>query len=497
MQRSPFAYAPGSVTAVFGGPFAALLSLAPDHELVGGVLDAVQSEDASLDRVLEVLISLGLRVVDSFALAEVTDAGVRVVVRGSGRVQVQGSEDIPGSGLWVDRFLPGHPTIRLLAAEAPGAARLPMGTGVALASVVEHLGTPLASAPVSASASARGSTPAPAPGASPTPPVAGPSAAASDPDAAPIAAASGPAASVTASVPDPDDVPDFDHLFGATVRPIQPPPSPASSPSPAGPVAAAPSAANAAAPGSPATAHRTMPSPFTTPVPGAPLAGAGLVEPPAPVKPGGTFIEAMPWNDDGSPLTPPPGAALPTPPASGFPAAEPSPPRPEMTIDREQLKGHGGAVGPIVVAARCPHGHLSPAYAGVCRVCRQPLPAQQPFEVPRPPLGVLRLQNGDTVLLDRGAVLGRSPRLPSGWTDEQPNLVKIHDPERDISSQHVEVRLDFWHVLVRDLGSTNGTEVILPGTEPVALRPHDPMAIEPGTRIVLAGVFDITFEVVA
>lgn len=165
-----------------------------------------------------------------------------------------------------------------------------------------------------------------------------------------------------------------------------------------------------------------------------------------------------------------------------------------MTVDRDHLIG-SGAAAPMVVAARCPQGHLSPAYAGACRVCGQGLPAQQPFEVLRPPLGALRLRTGGEITLDRGAVLGRNPRPPEDWVGEQPNLVKIHDPDRDISSQHLEVRLDFWHVLVRDLGSTNGTEVVLPGAEAITLRAHDAMTIEPGTRIILAEVFEVVFEV--
>ena len=150
---------------------------------------------------------------------------------------------------------------------------------------------------------------------------------------------------------------------------------------------------------------------------------------------------------------------------------------------------------PEVIAIQCPSEHLNPVHSTVCRVCGEKLPAQQPITVPRPSLGVLRLSNGDVVPLDRGAVLGRNPRLPQGWTGEQPNLVRIEDPDRDISSQHVEVRLDAWHVLVRDLGSTNGTEVFLPDTAPVVLRPQEQLSIEPGTRVVLAGFFHFTFEV--
>ncbi len=94
-------------------------------------------------------------------------------------------------------------------------------------------------------------------------------------------------------------------------------------------------------------------------------------------------------------------------------------------------------------------------------------------------------------------ILGRNPRLPAGYSGEQPNLVRLADPDKDISSQHLEVTLDYWHVLITDLGSTNGTEVILPGQPPVQLRRDDPMTIEPGTKVVLAGVFDFVYEVTA
>lgn len=163
-----------------------------------------------------------------------------------------------------------------------------------------------------------------------------------------------------------------------------------------------------------------------------------------------------------------------------------------MTVDRRALSAPGG---PMVVAAICPAGHLSPAYAGLCRVCRQLLPPQQPFEVPRPPLGVLRMSTGDTITLDRGVIMGRNPHLPSGYRGEQPHLVKLTDPGKDVSSQHLEVSLDYWHVSVKDLGSTNGTEVILPGETPQQLRAHDPITIEPGTRVILAGVMEFLFEV--
>jgi len=66
----------------------------------------------------------------------------------------------------------------------------------------------------------------------------------------------------------------------------------------------------------------------------------------------------------------------------------------------------------------------------------------------------------------------------------------------DISREHLEVRLEGWHVQVCDLGSTNGTEVTLPGAAPQRLHPHEPATIEPGTVVTLAEVASFTYEVV-
>jgi len=168
--------------------------------------------------------------------------------------------------------------------------------------------------------------------------------------------------------------------------------------------------------------------------------------------------------------------------------------------DEEDYGGHTisrpvmSNTGDIVVAVYCPMGHLNPPYADLCRVCLAPIPPQQPVQVPRPPLGVLRLSNNLVLNLDRGAVLGRNPRAIPGSTGPQPNLVKLNDPNKDISSNHLEVSLEGWYVTVRDLGSTNGTQVILPGHAPVTLRPNEPMTLEPGARVLLAQVFDFVYE---
>ena len=231
----------------------------------------------------------------------------------------------------------------------------------------------------------------------------------------------------------------------------------------------------------------------------------------------GGLIDSVPWRSGGSNVPPPasppapPGTEAPPPPA-------PAPPSPsagvadasddedteadtdaEATVDRSALlaaQGPQPQAGPLVLAVLCPAGHTSPPHAGACRVCERPIPPQQPFQSPRPPLGTLRLSTGDVVTLDRGVLLGRSPKLnadlPPG---ERPHLVRVPSPENDISRNHVEVVLEGWHVLVRDLGSTNGTTVALPGQPPVRLRPSDSQVVEPGTVVTLADEVTLTYEV--
>lgn len=90
--------------------------------------------------------------------------------------------------------------------------------------------------------------------------------------------------------------------------------------------------------------------------------------------------------------------------------------------------------------------------------------------------------------LDRGVIIGRNLQVPEGYRGtEIPNLVKVNDPEMDVSSQHLAITLDFWNVVIRDLGSTNGTVVVSPSGQTQQLAPGKPQVLEPGSRVVLGG----------
>ncbi len=173
-----------------------------------------------------------------------------------------------------------------------------------------------------------------------------------------------------------------------------------------------------------------------------------------------------------------------------------------LTVDRSALiearhvaRTSTGS-GPTVLAVLCGSGHPSPPHADTCRVCGGDIPTQEPFTMPRPPLGVLRLTSGDVVTLDRSVLLGRSPKPGDGLAAaDRPHVVKVPSPERDVSRNHLEVLLEGWHVLVRDLGTTNGTTVTLPGHGPVRVRANDQQVLEPGSVVSLADEVSFTFEV--
>ena len=495
-ERELLYYAPGDTTLVVAPGCAVLVGLAATDDLVGRILDGLQST-LDVDEVLEILVAPGLRAVKHFAVAQWTPAGTRVVVRGDFIGEVPGGTDVVGRGLWTDRFIDAPATVTLRSGgESP--VSLPLGLGVVRAEAVALRAVEAVVAEPSSLGSSADVEVRPAAAVPASEPVAV--------AAVPVHVAAEPLVPVDVAAELPVPVPP---AFGFTPAEFEGEAAPPAVPdhpdsSLAGGFVEAPEAPVA-----------WQPVPFELPAPArgpeseplaAPARAAGGVSAPgeAPADAdGGLLIEFFPWatNDDEEPWNPAPAAAVPAQarrasppsPAPLMPAYDPE--AAEMTVDRRNLVGHIGPSDTLVVAARCPQGHLSPAYAGGCRVCGQALPAQQPFETPRPPLGVLRLSNGDVVTLDRGLILGRNPRLPAGFTGDQPNLLKLNDPGKDISSQHLEVSLDFWHVLVKDLGSTNGTEVILPGEPPVQLRANDPMMIEPGTRVVLAGVLDFVFEV--
>ncbi|HEX7306191.1 FHA domain-containing protein [Lentzea sp.] len=223
-------------------------------------------------------------------------------------------------------------------------------------------------------------------------------------------------------------------------------------------------------------------------------------EPPTPA-PQVTQMTGVIQSFDWAPLaTPAPQPLQATQPPMSAAWAEPAPEPVTETVlrsnaspnDTRMLHAGKGGGARLVRAKRCPQGHLSSDYAVHCRVCEVPLPHQDAAMLTMPVLGLLRLSNGDTIALDRDVVLGRDP---SG-DRRGANLVQVgRENDTEISRTHADVRLSGWDVLVRDLGSTNGTTISRPGCPPEKLAPHIEQFLTPGTRVTLGDQVHFTFEV--
>lgn len=446
MRDIGFWYAEGKALLVCGPRVAVIAPLAPTEALVLELLDLIAHPGMGTDDVLDLLIRPGLRALKSFAICERGESGIRLVLRGGYHAIVPGSPQLNPRQPWSDDVLPATTSLRINTGEdnnSPVALPLIHGT-VRVASLS------LSCLPGSGGTQAQAKRVADplGPGADGTTP----DVYSSQDPADLLAAMPGSIARNTVPTVSTGDLPD------SSVSPSEIPPQP-------------------------------VPSPEPSPEP--------AIEFPR-------LIESFPWVGE-STLDP----VSPTVSADSVPESVPSP-RPDMaeadsspsrsqhpsesTVVREGLRTLSETPHPQVIAAVCHAGHLNAPYAARCRVCSTEIPPQQPQLVSRPPLGVLRFASNEVVLLDRSVIIGRNPRVSQPYAGEQPHLVQVSDPERDISSQHLEVSLDGWHVAVKDLGSTNGTRVLLPGAAPIALRPHDPLTIEPGTRVLLAGVFEFVFE---
>ena len=160
----------------------------------------------------------------------------------------------------------------------------------------------------------------------------------------------------------------------------------------------------------------------------------------------------------------------------------PEPPIADISTMRlEQL----GVVEPVLVdGALCARMHFNPPDAMSCRECRVSMRelTRNIRRLPRPPLGVLLVDDGRGYLLDRDYVIGREPLLDGDVAAGRATPLPITDAEGSVSRLHLRVSLVGWRVEVRDLGSANGSVLYRAGG-PRALAPADAVVLDPGARV--------------
>lgn len=237
-------------------------------------------------------------------------------------------------------------------------------------------------------------------------------------------------------------------------------------------------------PPAPATQASTNPAPAASPdlIDGIP---AAILNSSAPDRPAPPAAARPPASEQGSTVVRGGRARRP---------AEDDPDHDGRTTHRPERADHlHQSTHETVLAVRCVQGHLTPPYSVQCRVCAAEVSEQEPERVARPSLGRLRLPTGEQVQLDRGVVLGRRPApLPDG--DEWPHLVQLPSDSTYLSRVHLEIRLDGWLVMARDLGSRGGTTLKVPGHAPQRIRAHEPYVLEPGHVLDLADVYAVVME---
>lgn len=124
-------------------------------------------------------------------------------------------------------------------------------------------------------------------------------------------------------------------------------------------------------------------------------------------------------------------------------------------------------------------------------------PVSTSIPVTRPaqrPAITLVVSTGERIALDRGAVVGRRPRLARVQGGNVPQLVTVPSPNQDVSRSHVELRVEGTHLLAVDLDTTNGTKLLRPGLDPVRLQPGEATMLVDGDRLDLGDGILLEFE---
>lgn len=113
----------------------------------------------------------------------------------------------------------------------------------------------------------------------------------------------------------------------------------------------------------------------------------------------------------------------------------------------------------------------------------EPQPAQQR---PEPvSAGAIVFDDGSTFSLDRDYVVGRRPQKDPRVQSGAAEALTVVDPDSVLSSAHALISRQDERIMLRDLGSLNGTHVAPPAaTDWTKLEPHQELPIVPGTRLL-------------
>jgi hypothetical protein len=143
---------------------------------------------------------------------------------------------------------------------------------------------------------------------------------------------------------------------------------------------------------------------------------------------------------------------------------------------------------PLLTGARCSKGHINDPRLAYCATCGISLllAPRTPVPGPRPPLGVLVLDDGVTCPLVNDLVLGRTPEADLAVATGEADPIRLTGA--GVSRVHARLVLEGWEVAVADAGSTNGTFIWDPAQRSWSRLALGARAVlRPGAALALGG----------
>ncbi len=139
----------------------------------------------------------------------------------------------------------------------------------------------------------------------------------------------------------------------------------------------------------------------------------------------------------------------------------------------------------LVDGVLCARNHFNDPNVQYCRQCGIAMVqlTQRIQKGPRPPLGVLLLDDGTGFTLDKDYVVGREPVLDGDVAAGRARPLRIPDPGGTVSRLHLRISLIGWQVEVRDINSSNGSVVHFPDGHEQRLLAGDSTIIPPSAKI--------------
>jgi hypothetical protein len=139
----------------------------------------------------------------------------------------------------------------------------------------------------------------------------------------------------------------------------------------------------------------------------------------------------------------------------------------------------------LVDGVLCARNHFNDPDVQYCRQCGIAMVqlTQRIQKGPRPPLGVLLLDDGTGFTLDKDYVVGREPVLDGDVAAGRARPLRIPDPGGTVSRLHLRISLIGWQVEVRDINSSNGSVVHFPDGHEQRLLAGDSTIIPPGSKL--------------